>query len=342
MNDVTIYTIAEELNMTPSMVSRAFNPKAKINNEKRKLVLETAEKYNFSPNKFASRLSMGTIRIGIIINSRFKVNTDKMIMGINTAYEVLKDYKLKYDISVLNPNENKLGDYEKILRKYANYDGVILTGLSSDKYTNAINALYQKNSNVVQVQAINEDTQYLFASKHNEKTASEIAAEFLYNCLKKSERKNIVLFTGDKDSLLHSGAEKAFKNACSKFGLNLLDSVDMKDDNSTLKALVPKVFKKHKNMIDGIYITSGVSSALCEYIEKHKTDVIFVGFDTHKDIKYYMQKNIISATIDQDVVNQMRSAFELLVKHIINKETCPKTIYTDVQLVLKSNMHQFE
>ena len=40
--------IAKELNMTPSMVSRAFNPEAKVSEEKRQIVLETAKKYHFS------------------------------------------------------------------------------------------------------------------------------------------------------------------------------------------------------------------------------------------------------------------------------------------------------
>ena len=64
---VTIYTIANELSMTPSMVSLAFNPNAKIAEGKRKLVLEAAEKYGFVPNKLASRLSMKTVKIGILI-----------------------------------------------------------------------------------------------------------------------------------------------------------------------------------------------------------------------------------------------------------------------------------
>ena len=78
MANMTIYALAKELNMSPSMVSRAFNPEGKINEEKRRLVLETAKKYNFSPNKFASRLSMRTIKIGILIRRGFKINEDKM------------------------------------------------------------------------------------------------------------------------------------------------------------------------------------------------------------------------------------------------------------------------
>lgn len=87
MPKVTIYTLAEELNMTPSMVSRAFNPDARISENNRKIVLETAKKYAFSPNKFASRLSMEAVRIGVLINSRFQINTDKMISGIKEAHE---------------------------------------------------------------------------------------------------------------------------------------------------------------------------------------------------------------------------------------------------------------
>ena len=45
MKGVTIYTIAKELNMTPSMVSRALNPSGRVDEAKRRLVLETAEKY---------------------------------------------------------------------------------------------------------------------------------------------------------------------------------------------------------------------------------------------------------------------------------------------------------
>ena len=342
MADVTIYTLAKELNMSPSMVSRAFNPNGKINEDKRKLVLETAKMYNFSPNKFASRLSMQTIRIGILINSKFKINTDKMIIGINSAYEKLKDYKVKYDITVINPIENKFSDYEQALQKYVDYDGVILAGTNSKRYTQIINKFYKKNPNIVQVQAINEDTKYLFASKHNEKKASEMAAEFLYNCLKKSKRKNILLFTGDRESTLHSSAETAFKNACEELGLTLLESVDMKDRNDYFAKIIPAIFEKYGEIIDGIYITSGLSMPLCEYLEKNKIDIAFVTFDMYDDIKAYMKNGVITATISQNVVNQMQTAFEMLARYIINGESGHKTIYTDIQLVLKSNMHQFD
>ena len=342
MQKITIYTLAKELNMSPSMVSRAFNPNGKISEEKRKIVLQTAKKYDFSPNKLASRLSMKAVRIGVLINSKFSVNTDKMISGLENAYAKLKDYKITYDIEVMNSAENKLEYYQKVLCKYRDYDGVLLTGMSSAKYTDIINEFYKINPNIVQVQAINKNADYLFASKHNEETASCIAAEFLYNCLKWNKRKNIILITGDRESALHSDAEFAFKNACKEFGLKVLDSIDMKDDEKYFEKIIPGTFSKYGKETDGIYVTSGFSAPLCRFMEENGINIPLVSFDTYEDIKTYMKKGIISATIAQNVEKQMENAFEMLVKYIITGEKCPEKIYTDIQLVLKSNMHQFE
>ena len=342
MPKVTIYTLAEELNMTPSMVSRAFNPNAKISEDKRKIVLETAKKYGFSPNKFASRLSRKTVRIGVLINSRFHINTDKMISGIKEAHEKLKDYKIQYDISVLDPSQKADADISKAAAGYKGYDGIILTGMSSAEYTSLINELYSANQNVVQVQAINQQANYLFGSKHDEKIASCLAAEFLYNCLRRTERKNILLFTGDLKSALHASARDAFRASCETLGINLLQTVDMKDSEEYFENILPETFARYGSQADGIYITSGFSAPLCRYLEAGGYDIPFVAFDTYEDIKSYMKKGIISASIAQNVEDQMKKAFEMLVRHIITGEECPKTVYTDVQLVLKSNIHQFD
>ena len=342
MSKVTIYTLAEELNMTPSMISRAFNPNAKISEEKRKQVLETAEKYNFSPNKFASRLSMKTVNIGILINSRFPVSTEQMQFGIKEAYAKLKDYKINYEINLMNPEKNSFLDYESALKKFKKYDGIILTGMSSQKYTNIINELYENNEKIVQVQAINNNANYLFASKHNEEVAANLATDFLYQSLKNNQRKNILLFTGNLESSLHSSAKKHFERACEKSGLNILECIDMKDDEVYFSKILSDIFEKHTSEIDGIYITSGFSAPLCKYLEDNKIDISFVSFDTHETVKSYINKGVISATISQNVSKQMENAFEFLVKHLITGEKTPKTIYTDVQLVLKSNIHQFK
>lgn len=340
--EVTIYTIAKELNMTSSMVSRAFNPNARIAPEKRKMVLELAEKYGFSPNKHASRLSMKPINIGIILSSRFDVNTQKMTEGIKKAHSRLKDYKINYDISVIDKRKNTDKDYVDALEKYVNYDGIIVTGMSSPKCSEVLNCFYEKNKNIVQVQAVNENTKCLFSSKHNEETASALAAEFLSNCLRFSKRKNVFLFTGDRESRLHSKAANAFEKMCKSCGLNLVGCADMGDSEDKLSKFLPTFKSEYFDNVDGIYTTSGICESLCKFLECENDKPVFVSFDTHDVIKKYLENGIISATIAQNVSRQMEIAFENLAHYIIDFVECPDIVYTDVQIVMKSNMHQFD
>ena len=82
---VTIYTLAEKLNMSVSAVSRAFNPNSKLSAEKRKIILEAAEQYGYVQNKMASRLSQQPIRIGVLMRGRIEAYYLKMLDGIKAA-----------------------------------------------------------------------------------------------------------------------------------------------------------------------------------------------------------------------------------------------------------------
>jgi len=340
MAKVSIYTLAKELNMTPSMVSRAFTPGARIDPDKRKQVLDAAKKHNYVPNKFASRLSGHEIKIGVLINLKFKNDIDKILDGIANAYELLKSYKVVYDVTILDPENTPISIYENAFETYASFDGIILTGVNDNKYTALINSLYEKNKNIVQVQSINEKANCLFVIKQDEKAASYIAAEFLCNCLHFSDSKNVVLFTGNTENFVHASARNAFLEACNEFGLNVVEVYDMKYDEKFLEKAVLDAFNKHSD-IRGIYTTSSMSNEICRYLEKNQQSIPFVGFDINSDVRTYMEKGIMTSTIYQNVKKQAQIAFEKLVMHIIDGQKIEKIISTDVQLVFKSNIHKF-
>lgn len=341
MSDITIYSLAKKLNMTPSMVSRALSPTGKISEEKRRIVLEAAQKYNYKPNQFASRLAMKPIRIGILILSSFSVNSEKMLSGIEAAHTQLKDYKIKYEVSVL-PHESTDEEIYAVLEPYKSYDGIILAGMSASRFTEHIRSLLRENKNVVQVQAMNPEVRALFCSKHDEKTAAGLAAELLSHCLSFKPRKNILLFTGTLASALHRGAREAFALQCEALGMRLLSVVDMQDNEAYLESILPSVFAAHEGEIDGIYITSGLSLPLCRFLEKTGRSLPFVAFDTYEGIKEYLRRGIITAAVSQNVKHQMQLAFDKLVHHIITGEECAPMVYTDVQLMLRSNLHEFD
>ena len=342
MKKVTIYSLAEELNMTPSMVSRAFNPDAKIADSKRELVLSTAAKYGFAPNKFASRLSMKTIKIGILLYYKAEHLKDQMVSGIEDAYQNLKDYKIEYTLKCINAQERTSTERKADLFSFADFDGVILSGFSSNKYKSMLDRFYERNPNIVFLQNVCENTNYLFASKHDETLASELAAEILADRLWHSERKNILLFTGDLTSSVHERAKNSFFTACKQHSLNIIDCIDMHDREDELKTLSEEYLQKYKNQFDGIYITSGNCISLCETLKNENIQTSLVTFDVFPKLYPYIEDKTVCTTIFQNVRVQARTAFSNLGDYLINNRETEKTIYTPVTPIFKSILRLYK
>ena len=105
---------------------------------------------------------------------------------------------------------------------------------------------------------------------------------------------------------------------------------------------IENLTKKYGEKIGGIYITSGFSVPLCRYLKEHGIKIPLVTFDIYDELREYMNLGVISATISQDVAGQMQTAFGMLAEHLISGGDIPRVAYTDLQLVMRSNMKQFD
>ena len=148
---VTIYTLAEKLNMSVSAVSRAFNPNSKLSAEKRKIILEAAEQYGYVQNKMASRLSQQPIRIGVLMRGRIEAYYLKMLDGIKAAYADFQNYKVTCDIRTLSRDDFSADNACAVLEEFrsAGYDGVILHGIYHEGIVAKVNELAEAGIKVV-------------------------------------------------------------------------------------------------------------------------------------------------------------------------------------------------
>ncbi len=340
--NITIYTLARELSMTPSMVSRAFNPNAKIAESKRKAVLEAAEKHGFVPNKFASRLSMRTVKIGILIVYKAQHVRDGLLRGFNKAFSHVKDYKLEYTVTEINASKKAAYECRDELFALADCDGIILSGFGSSLCRELICEFANINPNIVFVQNVCEDTPFLLASKHDEKLAASIAAQLLFERLYYKERKNVFLFTGDRTSSVHRLAYAAFKESAEKLGLNIVGDFDMKDSNDVLSENICDIFEKYGDITDGIYITSGNSSVLCEKLSGNNTNISLACSDVNDSVCKYIENGTVFATLCQNFELQAKNAFEALAAHLLGNSTDKNVIYADVVPVFAANLHLYK
>jgi len=352
---VTMYTIANELNMSVAAISRAFNPESKLNPEKRKLILSTAKKLGYVPNKMASRLSQATINIGVLIYGYMDVYDNNVIDGINAAYHELQGYKVECDIRHLKFGETSLEDALAVLDEFAekNYDGILLTTLPDDDdfigfrcksstfERNKLKELSEKNIKVGILDEDVADCPRLFVSMNNTPVAAGMAAELL-KAFSKSETCNAGVFFSGKYDLLDQFCVKAENAGINVVATAALEISSSEDSNLKNYDVVSSMFSSHPE-INGVYVNFANCIPICQYLEKNDPDnnIVLIASDIYDDMRPYLESGIINASIYQDPFSQGYNAFKNMYFSLAEKKEMPEHLLAHPQIILKSNMDLF-
>lgn len=340
---VTMYTLAKELNMSVSVISRAFNPNAKISDEKRQLVLETAQRLGYVQNKMASRLSQDPIHIGVFMRGRIAAYYSKMLEGIQAAYETYRSYKVICDIRV-SENEFSVAEVCEILDgfKEAHYEGVILQGIYHEEIIGKVDELTRAGITVATLHNDIPASSRLFTSTTNTNVSAEMAAQLLDIMLPKN-RRNVLVFSGSMQNLIHQELVFSFFHYAMNYNLNPVQHYDTLDMPQIAEKLVVEALDTHKD-IDGIYISSANSIPICRYIKKCglSDKITMVTSDVFPALNDYIEQGVVNATIFQDPFSQGYQAFERLYRHIAEGEEIPVKVMTRPQIVLKSNLRLYQ
>ncbi len=139
---VTIYDIAKKLNITAASVSRALNNNPKISEKTRKLVVETAAKMNYKPNKLALALKSGKSNsVGVIVPRINRSFFSNIIRGIEEelyphGYHVI--ICQTYDIG-----EREIENVNALLN--AQVDGIFMSFTNSTPNVDYLKRVIEKN-----------------------------------------------------------------------------------------------------------------------------------------------------------------------------------------------------
>jgi LacI family transcriptional regulator len=120
---VTIYTIAEKLGISPSTVSRAFVKDSGVSAKTRASVLQTAKETGFVPDEEARKLRVNRSQtIGVVVSQIGSPEVQQIIAGIEETLQQL-GYNLLIT-NVLDSSDFML--HKRILTVYNHSDGVLI------------------------------------------------------------------------------------------------------------------------------------------------------------------------------------------------------------------------
>ena len=121
---ITIYDIAEKLNITAATVSRALNNNPKIKESTRELVIKTAASMNYKQNKLALALKSGrSNNIGVIVP---RIDSNFFASVIRGIEEELQPHG--YQVIICQTHENPKRENENLYTLIdAQVDGIIMS-----------------------------------------------------------------------------------------------------------------------------------------------------------------------------------------------------------------------
>ena len=129
---VTIYDIAEKLNITAATVSRALNNNPKIKESTRELVIKTAASMNYKQNKLALALKSGkSNNVGVIVP---RIDSNFFASVIRGIEEEL--HPEGYHVIICQTHEDEKREIENINTLLnAQVDGILMSisNVSSEK-----------------------------------------------------------------------------------------------------------------------------------------------------------------------------------------------------------------
>ena len=326
---ITIKTIAKELGVSTSTVSKALRDSHEISSETKEKIQAYANLYNYKPNNLALQLrNQKTKVIGVILPKIVHHFFSTVIMGIEEGAN-----KKGYNIMVCFSNESYKKEVEtlKVLSN-GSVDGLIVSisneTLENKDYKHFVDLVSEEIPLVLFDRVVDE----ILCDKV---VVDDVGAGYkATKHLIENGRKKIALLTTPNHvnvgTLRRQGYEKALIEAYIKTDKNLIVEIDEKKD---IKSQIEKVFKED---IDAVFAVNEIYAANSMRIAKEKglsipNEISIIGF-TDGLISEYSSPSI--TTIAQHGFTMGIQAVELLIERIENETE----VYKPKKIVISSDL----
>jgi LacI family transcriptional regulator len=331
---ITIKTIAKELGVSTSTVSKALKDSHEISTETKEKIQAYANYYNYKPNHLALQLrNQKTKVIGVILPKIVHHFFSTVIMGIEDGAN-----EKGYNIMVCFSNESYKKEVEtlKVLSN-GSVDGIIVSIASEtleNKDFDHFKGLVSEEIPLVLFDRVVDD---ILCDKVvvDDVSAGYKATQHLLD----NGRKKIALITTpdhvNVGALRRQGYEKALIEAYIKKDENIIVKIDEKVD---ITAQIQKVFESD---VDGVFAVNEIYAAITMRLAKENglkvpEDLAVIGF-TDGLISEYSSPSI--STVAQHGFTMGKQAVELLIERIEKEsETIkPKRIVISSELKIRES-----
>jgi LacI family transcriptional regulator len=275
--EVTIYDIAQRLDLSSATVSRALQDNPAINKNTRKKIQETARELGYRHNNFASNLrKQKTNTIGVIVHELNSNFITSVLAGIEKVTT-----EAGYDLIIAHSSESYKKEAANALNLFhKRVDGLIASLAFDTKGLDHFKPLEEKGIPIVFFDRVEERSETTKVIIDNYKCGYQTTQHLLEQGCKR-----IVLVTANLKRNVYAQRHKGYMEALYDNGIPYeKELVLIKDLSEQCGVEAAREIVKMKPMPDGAFITNDFSAAVCMQTLKEfgisiPRDIAIVGFN---------------------------------------------------------------
>jgi LacI family transcriptional regulator, repressor for deo operon, udp, cdd, tsx, nupC, and nupG len=332
---VTIYDIAERLNITASSVSRALNNSNHVNEQTKKLVLKTAAELNYKRNVLASNLRMGkTHTIGVVVPRINQNIFSNVIAGIE---EITNNQN--YNLIICQSNESVAKEIKCVNALVNQHVDCIVISMSVEtEDISHLRNVIDHGIQLIQFDRVATELETLKVINDNEQASME-AVEHLIE----QGYKRIALLEGPQNLNIFKQRRDGYIKALKKHNIPVADELMMKNAwTKELGATATRQLLSLPQPPDAIFASTSDFSALGVLDVAHDMNVQVpsqLGICGYANEAFTELTNPSITTIDQFSIHMGRTIANLYFDEMKNSEVAvtPRVISLKPELIVRSS-----
>jgi len=275
--EITIYDLADQLNISAATVSRALKDDPVVSKKTRKRVCDLAEKMNYRSNHFAKNLRANeTYTIGFIVHELQSNFINSVLTGVEKVTT-----ENGYDLIIAHSSEQYIKEVANAKNLFnRRVDGIIASLSFDSKNLDHFKPFVDKGVPVIFFDRVERNFGNTVVVIDNYKAGYEATRHLIEQGCKR-----IVHITSSLDRNVYSERYRGFRDAIFDNKLTFDDDMliinDLSEDGGIESAL--KVLKLNP-LPDGVFITNDFVAAVCMRTFKNNGinipgDIAVVGFN---------------------------------------------------------------
>jgi len=276
--EITIYDLAEKLNISATTVSRGLKDHPAINKKTKKKIFDLADELGYRSNKFASNLrKRKTNTIGVIVPRLNSLFMSSVLSGIEKVVN-----NAGYNLIISQSFEKEIKEKENAKTMFNNrVDGLIVSLAADTQDYKHFDSFSKKSIPLIFFDRIAEEILATKVTIDNFKAGYTATKHLIeQGC------KEIMHITGNTARNVYADRFEGYKKALADYGITYRSDLFISNDlteQGVQDALVNDVLKREK-LPDGLFITNDSSAAYALTIFKEAglkvpEDIAIVGFN---------------------------------------------------------------